>query len=393
MINKKKLFLNNLAQTSDNPMLLEIEKASGVYMYRPDGSKVIDLISGVSVSVLGHNHPDVVKAVKNQVDKYMHLMVYGELIQTPQVELAHILNSILPENLNSVYLVNSGSEATEGAVKLAKRYTGRTKIIAFKNAYHGSTNGALSLLGNDYFKRNYFPLLPGVSFIEFNNAEDLLKINSETAAVIVEPIQGEAGIVMPENDFLKLLQSRCKETGALLIFDEVQTGFGRTGKMFAFEHYGVVPDILNLAKAFGAGMPLGAFISSKKIMSVLSNNPVLGHITTFGGHPVSCAAAVAMIKTLLNEKELIDSTDYKNKLFKKLLKHSRIKSVEGIGLYIAVDLGDSKIKEKLIYDCMNDGVLLDPFLFAPEKFRISPPLIINEEQIAEACKIILRNLH
>lgn len=393
MINKKKLFLNNLAQTSDNPMLLEIEKASGVYMYRPDGSKVIDLISGVSVSVLGHNHPDVVKAVKNQVDKYMHLMVYGELIQTPQVELAHILNSILPENLNSVYLVNSGSEATEGSVKLAKRYTGRTKIIAFKNAYHGSTNGALSLLGNDYFKRNYFPLLPGVSFIEFNNAEDLLKINSETAAVIVEPIQGEAGIVMPENDFLKLLQSRCKETGALLIFDEVQTGFGRTGKMFAFEHYGVVPDILNLAKAFGAGMPLGAFISSKKIMSVLSNNPVLGHITTFGGHPVSCAAAVAMIKTLINEKELIDSTDYKNKLFKKLLKHSRIKSVEGIGLYIAVDLGDSKIKEKLIYDCMNDGVLLDPFLFAPEKFRISPPLIINEEQIAEACKIILRNLH
>ncbi len=388
---QRDLFFRHLAQTSEKPLALEIEKAEGVYLFSSDGKKYTDLISGISVSGTGHRHPVVIKAINEQLEKYLHLMVYGEYIQTPQVQLAKKLSELLPESLSSTYFVNSGTEATEGALKLAKRYTGRTEIIAFKNAYHGSTHGSLSVMGCEDFKQAFRPLLPEVSFIEFNNIKDLENITRKTACIIAETIQGEAGVIIPDDKFMKELRRKCCDTGALLILDEVQAGMGRTGKMFAFEHYGIVPDIFTLAKSFGGGMPLGAFISSNEIMKCLTKNPPLGHITTFGGHPVSCAAALANLKVILDEK-LHVLAEQKGKLFQILLKHPKIKNVRIKGLLIAVEFKDAEINHQAIAKCIDQGIITDWFLFAPHCMRIAPPLIISDEEIHHACEIILKSL-
>ena len=389
MPTQRSLFLQHVAQTSDFPLCLEIEKAEGMYMTDVDGKTYLDLISGISVSNLGHRHPNVINAVKEQLEKYTYLMVYGEFVQSPQVKLAQLLCSQLPSPLSSCYFVNSGSEANEGAMKLAKRYTGRKEIISFKNAYHGSTQGCLSIIGGDDFKKPFEPLLPNITQIAFNNENDLTKITEKTACVVVEPIMGEAGIIAPQNNFLQKLRARCTETGALLIFDEIQTGFGRTGKLFALEHFGVVPDILTLAKAMGGGFPIGAFVSSNAIMSSLKNNPILGHITTFGGHPVSCAAAFANLHTLLTDKELISSVAQKEQLFKQLLVHPSIKEVRSFGLMLAIEFDSFETNKDIIDKCIEKGVLTDWFLFNDKSLRIAPPLIITNEEIEWACKIIL----
>src|SRR5882757_9649095 len=331
----RQLFLANNAQTTDFPLLLEFERAEGIYMYDKEGKAFIDLISGIGVSNLGHSNPYVISAIKDQLDKYMHLMVYGEYVQTPQVRFAEKLISILPSNLQSVYFTNSGAEAVEGALKLAKRFTGRQQIIACNNSYHGSTHGALSVMGNEEFKQAYRPLLPGVGFIRFNNPEDLELITDKTACVIIETIQGEAGIRVPDAAYMQALRHRCNETGTLLILDEIQAAFGRTGKLFAFEHFNIEPDILLLAKALGGGMPIGAFIPSNDIMSALKENPILGHITTFGGHPVCCAAGLAALEVLLNEN-LIETVEAKSALFRELLIHPAIKEFRGKGLMLAI---------------------------------------------------------
>lgn len=361
-------------------------------MYAADGKKYLDLIAGISVSNLGHSHPAVVNAVKEQAEKYMHLMVYGEFVESPQVKYAKRLTELLPESLNNVYFTNSGAEATEGAMKLAKRITGRTQFISFKNAYHGSTQGALSIIGDEYFKRKFRPLLPDVLQSEYNSEKDLEKISCRTAAVIIEPVQAESGITVPSKNFIKTLRKKCNETGTLLIFDEAQTGFGRTGKMFAFEHYEVVPDILLLAKALGGGMPLGAFISSKEKMNLLSDNPVLGHITTFGGHPVCCAAGLAALEVLVKEN-LIAGVEAKGKLFDELLVHPKIKSKNRIGLMMAVEFENFEQNKKIIDYCIDRGVLTDWFLFAPHCMRIAPPLIITKEEIKMACETILASIN
>lgn len=389
MPTQRSLFLQHVAQTSDFPLCLEIEKAEGMYMTDVDGKTYLDLISGISVSNLGHRHPNVINAVKEQLEKYTYLMVYGEFVQSPQVKLAQLLCSQLPSPLSSCYFVNSGSEANEGAMKLAKRYTGRKEIISFKNAYHGSTQGCLSIIGGDDFKKPFEPLLPNITQIAFNNENDLAKITEKTACVVVEPIMGEAGIIAPQNNFLQKLRARCTETGALLIFDEIQTGFGRTGKLFALEHFGVVPDILTLAKAMGGGFPIGAFVSSNAIMSSLKNNPILGHITTFGGHPVSCSAAFANLHTLLTDKELISSVAQKEQLFKQLLVHPSIKEVRSFGLMLAIEFDSFETNKAIIDKCIEKGVLTDWFLFNDKSLRIAPPLIITNEEIEWACKIIL----
>lgn len=389
MPTQRSLFLQHVAQTSDFPLCLEIEKAEGMYMTDVDGKTYLDLISGISVSNLGHRHPNVINAVKEQLEKYTYLMVYGEFVQSPQVKLAQLLCSQLPSPLSSCYFVNSGSEANEGAMKLAKRYTGRKEIISFKNAFHGSTQGCLSIIGGDDFKKPFEPLLPNITQIAFNNENDLAKITEKTACVVVEPIMGEAGIIAPQNNFLQKLRARCTETGALLIFDEIQTGFGRTGKLFALEHFGVVPDILTLAKAMGGGFPIGAFVSSNAIMSSLKNNPILGHITTFGGHPVSCAAAFANLHTLLTDKELISSVAQKEQLFKQLLVHPSIKEVRSFGLMLAIEFDSFETNKAIIDKCIEKGVLTDWFLFNDKSLRIAPPLIITNEEIEWACKIIL----
>lgn len=388
---EREIFFRNLGLPSSTPLSIEVSRAEGIYIYDQNNKPVIDLCAGVSVSNLGHNHKNVINAVIEQVQKYMHIHVYGDVIQLPQTQFAKLLTDNLPKLLDTVYLVNSGSEATEGAIKLAKRYTGRFEIISFKNAYHGSTIGALSVLGDEYFKRSYRPLMPGVNFIEFNNFEDLQKITEKTAAVIVEPIQAEAGIIVPKNNYLKKMRERCTETGTLLILDEVQTGFGRTGKLFAFEHFGMVPDIMTIAKAMGGGMPLGAFVSSHDIMDTLKINPELGHITTFGGHPISAAAAYASLKTIIDEK-ICETVQQKADLFKKLLVHPRIKSINGIGLLLSVELESAEAGRNFTFDCIKNGLITDNFLFAPEKFRIAPPLIITEEQIHETCNLILKVL-
>lgn len=385
MLTTRQLFLQHLAQTSHSPLMLEIEKAEGVFMYGPHGEKYLDLISGVSVSNTGHRHPRVVKAIKDQVDTYMHLMVYGEIIQNPQVQYAQYITEFLPDTLDTCYFVNSGSEAVEGALKLARRYTGRSKIVSFKNAYHGSTFGALSVQGSEEFRAAFRPLLPDTFQAGFNNVKSLDIIDDRTACVIVEPVQGEAGVILPFNNFLAILREKCSETGALLIFDEIQTGFGRTGTMFAIDRYGVVPDILLLAKALGGGMPLGAFISSNEIMSSLSSNPSLGHITTFGGHPVCCAAGLASMQVIAEEK-LIDSCDNKSGLFKSLLKHDLVKEVRGEGLLLAVKVESSLHAAYVISNAPKYGLILDYFLFCPDAFRIAPPLVIGDEEIMWACK-------
>lgn len=391
MLTHRQLFFNHLAQTGKTPLALKIEKAQGIYLYDTKGKKYIDLISGISVSNIGHRHPKVVEAVKKQADKYLHLMVYGEYIQSPQVQLAKALIALLPKNLNSVYLVNSGAEAVEGALKLAKRYTGRTEIISCKNAYHGSTHGALSVTGNEELKNAFRPLLPNVSFIEYNNLKDLEKITLKTACVITETIQGEAGAVLPEKDYLKKIRKKCSETGTLLILDEVQCGFGRTGKLFAFQHFGITPDILCIAKGMGGGMPIGAFVSSKKIMNSLTENPALGHITTFGGHPVSCAAALAALNVLKKEK-LSEQARKKELLFRKLLKHSKIKRITGKGLLLAVHFDNAAYNKKVIEKCVKNGLIVDWFLFCDTAMRLAPPLNITESQAKEVCEIIIKCL-
>lgn len=383
----RQFFLSHLAQTSPSPLLLEIEYAQGVYMYGADNKKYLDLIAGIGVSALGHSHPEVVHAVKQQAEKYMHLMVYGEFVQSPQVQYAKKLASLLPQNLSNIYFTNSGAEATEGAMKLAKRLTGRTEFVSFANSYHGSTQGALSIMGDEFFKQKFRPLLPGVRQLRYSRHEDIDRITTNTAAVIIEPVQAESGVIVPSTDYMQLLRAKCNETGTLLIFDEAQTGFGRTGKMFAFEHTGIVPDILLLAKALGGGMPLGAFISSQKNMFSLSEHPVLGHITTFGGHPVSCAAGLASLETL-QQLNLLDTVETKGKLFEELLQHSKISSIHRSGLMLALQFPSYEYNKKVIDRCIEKGVLTDWFLFAPHCLRIAPPLIITKEEIRLACSII-----
>jgi len=392
MLSDRQLFLNNLAQTSDSPLALEITKAEGIYLYDVSGKKYIDLISGISVSNTGHRHPQVIQAIKAQADKYLHLMVYGEYIQSPQVQLAGKLAELLPESLNNCYFVNSGSEAVEGALKLAKRYTGRGKIVAFKHAYHGSTHGSLSVIGDPAYQEPFGPLLPGVQHITFNTIDDLEAITTDTACVIVEPVQGEAGIIEATPSFLNALRAKCSETGALLIFDEIQTGMGRTGSMFAFERYAVVPDILLLAKGLGGGMPIGAFISSKEIMQTLTHNPVLGHITTFGGHPICCAAALANISVIIHEK-LVENVCWKSDLFAELLSQSKaISEIRRVGLMVALQLDNFAHVKRVIDRCIEQGVITDWFLFNDSSMRIAPPLTIDENQIREACRVILQAL-
>ncbi len=392
MLTLRQLFLANNAQTTDFPLLLEFERAQGVYMYDKAGKAYIDLISGIGVSNLGHSHPYVVNAIKEQLDKYMHLMVYGEYVQTPQVRFAEKLVSLLPANLSSVYFVNSGTEAVEGALKLAKRFTGRNQIVACYNSYHGSTQGALSVMGNEEYKQAYRPLLPGINFIRFNFIDDLQLITEDTACVIIETVQGEAGIRVPDKAYMQALRKRCTETGTLLILDEIQAALGRTGKLFAFEHFDIVPDILLLAKALGGGMPVGAFISSNKIMGALKENPILGHITTFGGHPVCCAAGLAALEVLLNEN-LIESVEAKSKLFHQLLVHRTIKEVRGKGLMLAIELESFEFNKKVIDRCIENGVVVDWFLHCSNSMRIAPPLIITEDEIRKACEVILEAIN
>lgn len=384
MLTNRQLFLRHLGQTTSAPMLVEVVRAEGIYMYGPDGKRYTDLISGVSVSNTGHSHPKVVKAVKDQADAYMHLMVYGEMIQSQQVKYAERLAALLPSSLNTCYFVNSGSEAVEGGLKLAKRFTGRSRIISFRNSYHGSTHGALSVQGGEEYRNAFRPLLPDTWQIDFNDTEALSIIDSKTACVIVEPVQGEAGVRYPENDFLQNLRDKCTETGTLLIFDEIQTAFGRTGSMFAIDKFGVVPDILLLAKALGGGMPLGAFVSSNEIMSSLITNPVLGHITTFGGHPVCCAAGLAALEVIIEEK-LVEKCNSRSDIFKWQLSHPLIVNVRGEGLLLAVELPDPEYVHYVIAHAPEFGLILDYFLFCNNAFRIAPPLIISEDEIVAAC--------
>jgi acetylornithine/N-succinyldiaminopimelate aminotransferase len=391
MITLRQLFLNHNAQTTNFPLLLEFESAKGVYLFDPEGKAYMDLISGIGVSNIGHSHPKVVDAIKLQAEKYMHLMVYGEYVQAPQVLFAQKLASLLPQTLQSTYFVNSGAEAVEGALKLAKRYTGRGNIIAFKNSYHGSTQGALSVMGNEEYKQAYRPLLPGIQFIEFNNDAHLDQINTSTACVLVETIQGEAGIHVPDAEYMQALRQRCTQTGTLLILDEIQVAMGRTGKLFAFEHFNIVPDILLLAKALGGGMPIGAFISSVEIMASFKENPILGHITTFGGHPVCCAAGLAGLEVLLDEN-LIDQVEQKEQLFRSLLVHPTIREIRGKGLIMAIELESFEFNKMVIDRCIENGVITDWFLHCSNSMRLVPPLVITEDEIRKACAVILEAL-
>ena len=388
MLTLRQLFLANNAQTTDFPLLLEFERAVGVYMYDAAGKPYLDLISGIGVSALGHGNPYVINAIKDQLDKYMHLMVYGEYVQTPQVRFAEKLVSLLPQNLSSVYFVNSGAEAIEGALKLTKCFTGRSQIVACHHSYHGSTQGALSVMGNEEYKQAYRPLLPGVNFIRFNHIDDLQFITEQTACVVIETVQGEAGIRIPGITYMQALRNRCTKTGTLLILDEIQAAFGRTGKLFAFEHFDIVPDVLVLAKALGGGMPIGAFIASNEVMSSLKENPILGHITTFGGHPVCCAAGLAALEVLLNER-LVEQVDAKAALFRELLVHPAIKEVRGKGLMLALELESFELNKKIIDRCIANGVVVDWFLHCSNSMRIAPPLIITHDEIIKACEVIL----
>jgi acetylornithine/succinyldiaminopimelate/putrescine aminotransferase len=382
------LFLQHIAQTSSSPLSLEIERAEGCWLYNRTGKRILDLISGISVSSLGHRHPRVVAAIKEQTDRYLHTLVYGEFVLEPQVKLALRLAGQLPPSLNCTYFVNSGAEATEGAMKLAKRLTGRPGFLSCTYAYHGSTQGAASLMWPTDFTQAFHPLLPGIGHIDFNCRHCLDRIDQQTAAVIVETVQAEWGVRKPDKDYLQALRSRCDETGALLIFDEIQAGYGRTGSLFAFEQYGVVPDILLLAKAMGGGMPLGAFIASRERMASLSHHPVLGHITTFGGHPVSCAAGLAALEVLL-ESDLLQKVPQKEAHFRRRLVHPAILDVRSAGLLMAVELRSAEDVHKTIHHCLEHGVLSDWFLFNDRALRIAPPLTINEQEIELACATIL----
>jgi len=387
MISNRELFLRNTAQTSNSPRLIEVEKAEGSYLYGPKGEKYLDLVSGFNVSNIGHRHPKVIEAIHNQLEKYLHVTVYGEFVQAPQVQFASQLLATLPASFGSVYLTNSGAEAVEGSMKIAKRYTGRRQIIAAKNAYHGSTQGALSLIGGTAYQQAYAPLLPEIDFITFNDIVDLDSITTKTAAVIVEAIQGEAGVRVPSAEYMQALRARCTAVGALLVFDEIQTGFGRTGKLFAFEHFGIVPDILMLAKGIGGGMPLGAFVAPKEIMDVIKDNPMLGHITTFGGHPVSCAAALASLK-VIQEEHLIEGVAAKAALFRSELSHPKIKEIRGLGLMMCLQLANFDQVYNVSKYCADHGVMIDWYLHCETALRVAPPLTVSKEEILEACQVI-----
>ena len=387
----KTLFLRHVAQTSDAPLGINISKAKGSTLTDFDGKAYIDLIAGISVCNIGHRHPAVTGAIKKQLNDYLHVLVYGEMIETPQVEYAKLLTENLPSTLNSVYFTNSGAEAVEGAMKLAKRITGRMEIIAFNKSYHGSTPGALSIMGDEEWRNAFRPLLPGVHHAEYNSEEAIEAINGHTACVIMETVQAERGVVHPQKKWIKAIREKCSRTGALFILDEIQTGFGRTGTLWGFEQYDVIPDIVLLGKALGGGMPLGAFIADRQLMIALSHDPVLGHITTFGGHPVCCAAGLAALEVLL-EKNIVKNVARKARLFAKLLKHPAIKQVRTAGLLIAVQFENAEVNKKLINACIANGVLTDWFLFAPDCLRIAPPLTISEREIRQACGVILGNM-
>jgi acetylornithine/N-succinyldiaminopimelate aminotransferase len=385
-INKED-FRNYQAQTTNHPMMIDVAKAEGVFIYDLTGKKYFDMIAGLAVANIGHKHPRLINAIKNQLDQYLHVMPYGEYVQSPQTKLAKKLCEILPANLNTSYFVNSGTEANEAALKLAKRYTGRTKIVSCKKSYHGSTHGSLSVSGNELKKYAFRPLLPEVYFMEFNNLNDLDLIDNQTACVIIETVQGDAGVRIPDKKYMQALRKKCTEIGALLILDEIQVGFGRTGKFFAFEHFDIVPDILTIAKSMAGGMPIGAFVSSKEIMKTLSFDPMLGHITTFGGHPVCCAAALENINILLDEK-MIDSVEEKGKLIQELIAHSSIQEIRRIGLMFAIEFDTAQTVEKVFTKCLQRGVITFWFLSCKNSFRLAPPLTISIEEIKEACSII-----
>lgn len=387
MSKNRELFLNLQAQTTAHPMGLEIASAEGLWITDVDGKRYMDLVSGLAVTNIGHRHPKVVQAIKDQCDLYLHAMPYGEYIQAPQVDLAVKMQELLPDALNTVYFVNSGTEANEAALKLAKRYTGRTKLIGFEGAYHGSTHGSLSLSGNEKKKSAFRPLLPDVDHIRLNHHEDLDRIDENTAGVILETIQADAGIRIPTNEFMYALRERCNETGALLILDEIQSGMGRTGKFLAFEHYDIIPDVLTLAKAFGAGMPMGAFVANKSVMECLSHDPMLGHITTFGGHPVCCAAALAGLEVLKDEK-LIETCEAKGALFESLLSHPAIREIRRKGLMLAVEFDSFEQVHKIYHECLDRGIITFWFLSCNNSFRLAPPLNITEPEIREACQRI-----
>ncbi len=391
MTDIRKAFLEHLGQTSPHPLALDIVHAEGCYLTDRNGKRYLDLVAGLAVNNTGHRHPAVVTAIKDQCDKYLHVIPYGEFIQEPQVRFAERLTALLPDGLDSVYFVNSGTEAIEGALKLAKRITGRTELIACHKSYHGSTHGSLSITGNETKKFRSRPLLPDVAFINFNKPSDLDLITERTAAVVVEPIQGDAGVRVPANNWVRALRDRCTEVGALLIFDEVQTGFGRTGKRFAMEHFGAVPDILVLGKALGGGLPMGAFISSREHMHLLTHDPVLGHITTFGGHPLPCVAGLAALN-VLEAEDLVDNAVRMGRLFKELLIHPAIKELRGLGLMLAVELEDKDKVQQVVLDCLDQGVLGFWFLSCPTAFRIAPPLTINAAEVHSACQFIIKAL-
>ncbi|MEX0610132.1 MAG: aspartate aminotransferase family protein [Balneolaceae bacterium] len=387
----KEQFLKFVAQTSDAPIGLEISHAEGPFIFTTDGKRYIDFISGIAVSSLGHRHPKVIEAIKAQIDKHLHVMVYGEFVQKPQVEFAELLTAQLPEKLNQVYFVNSGTEATEGALKLAKKSTGRTKLVAFKNSYHGDTHGSLSVTGRDVYRDPYLPLLPDVHFLDFNLDDGLEQIDSKTAAVIMEPIQGEGGIIPAKKEWLQKVRQKCDEAGALLIFDEIQSGFGRTGKLFAFEHYGVVPDILCLAKAMAGGMPMGAFVSSSEIFQAFKYDPPLNHVTTFGGHPVSAAAAFANLTELLNGNYLSRAKEIEEKV-KSRLKGKGIVEVRGMGAMLGLQLESKKLTQKVVEECFEKGILLGWTLHSDTLIRLAPPLIIDDELLDEVLDAIMEEI-
>jgi len=385
----QEIFLNHLAQTTESPYLISIERADGIYLYAPDGKRYTDLISGIGVSNIGHRHPKVVKAIKDQVDKHLHVMVYGEYIQSSPNLLAKKITDLLPKSLDCCYFVNSGTEANEGALKLAKRHTGRTEIIACRKSYHGSTHGSLSVSGNEVKKLAFRPLLPDVRFINFNVLEDLEQVTDRTACVIMETIQGDAGVRIPSREYMKAVRARCDQTGALLILDEIQCGMGRTGTLFAFEQFEIIPDILTVAKAFGGGLPIGAFISGKAIMRCLTHDPMLGHITTFGGNPVCCASALATLQ-VIEDEDLLKSVEEKGKLLERLLKHTKIKAIRRIGLMFAIDFESAEIVSGIVEEAKKLGIICYWFLSHPHSIRIAPPLTITPEQIKESCASILQ---
>ena len=391
-MNAKELFLEHQSQITENPIGIEISHAKGIYIFDKEGKKYIDLVAGVSACTLGHSNKKILQSIKEQLSKYTHVMVYGEYIQEPQINLAKKLAENLPEKLNCSYFVNSGTEAIEGAIKLAKRTTKKSKIIYCENSYHGSTHGALSYMGNEERKSNYRPLLPGGTMIRFNSIEDLKLITKNTAAIIIELVQSGSGFQVASKKWVKKIKSLCKKFNTLLIFDEIQTCYGRTGKLFGFQKYNVNPDILCIAKGMGGGMPIGCFISSKKIMKNLQKNPILGHITTFGGHPVNCAASLKTLE-ILNTSDIVNLIEKKEKLFRKLLSHKKVININGLGLMLGVQFENEKMCDMVIKKCRDNGLLTFYFLFEKKSMRISPPLTITEEEIRKSCQIIIKSIN